>query len=394
MQHRIIITLLLVSTTALCFSQELKEVTLTHLPEAGKAPYNSMDARVADLDNDGDLDIVIAVEFYKNLVFINDGTGNFSDGSKLLPDKPATANPKPYQYYPYHDSEDVAIADIDKNGLLDILFVTEDDKMNELYLQNDDNGFVDASDKFPVQGISNALTVGDFDNDGWLDCIVGNKGQNYYLKNDRGVLIDETKTRLPVISDVTQDIEVGDYDNDGDLDILVGNEDDNRLLENNGKGHFADVTEKVFAGGISEETREADFADVDGDGDLDIYFANVQMFTGKQPIQRLLINENGKYVDRSQELLHFQNVMGAVDADFYDIDGDGDLDLLLGKMNGFSIGINDGKGNFQEQTEKFMGTPVSGLVVDVEVADFNGDSKPDIYLACFRGSDKLFLSSR
>lgn len=376
------------------FSQELKEVTFTHLPESAKLPYNSMDAKVADIDNDGDLDIVVAVEFYKNLIFVNDGKGNFSDGSILLPDKIAAIKPKPYKYYPYHDSEDVAIVDIDKNGKLDILFVTEDDKSNELYLQKENNVFLDASDKFPVKGISNALIVGDFDNDGWEDSIIGNNGQNHYLKNNAGILIDDTSNRLPAISDVTQDIEIGDYDNDGDLDILVGNEGDNRLLENNGKGYFKDVTKKVFTMGISEETREADFADVDGDGDLDIYFANVQMFTKKDPIQRLLINENGKYIDKSQELLHFKNVMGAVDGDFYDIDNDGDLDLLLGKMNGFSIGINNGKGNFVEQTEKFVKYPINGAVVDVEVADFNGDSIPDIYLACFGANDKLFLSSQ
>ncbi|WP_299272582.1 VCBS repeat-containing protein [uncultured Psychroserpens sp.] len=374
-------------------AQELKEVTFTNLPEAAKLPYNSMDANVADIDNDGDLDIVVAVEFYKNLIFINDGKGQFSDGSHMLPDKDAKKAVKPYQYYPYHDSEDVTIKDIDNNGKLDILFVTEDDKTNELYLQNESNRFIDASDKFPVKGISNALMVSDFDNDGWKDCIIGNNGQNYYLKNEKGNLVDDTRTRLPTISDVTQDLEVGDYDNDGDLDILVGNEGDNRLLLNNGKGYFKDVTNEVFTSGISEETREADFADVDNDGDLDIYFANVKMFTQKDPIQRLLINENGKYIDKSTEQLHFESTIAAVDADFYDIDNDGDLDLLLGKMNGFSIGINDGKGNFKENTEQFIKYPISGLVVDIEVADFNQDSKPDIYLACFGSNDKLLLSN-
>ncbi|WP_298753977.1 VCBS repeat-containing protein [uncultured Psychroserpens sp.] len=385
-----IVVLLLISITL--NAQKLEEVTFTHLPQAAKLPYNSMDANVADIDNDGDLDIVVAIEFYKNLILINDGKGHFSDGSYMLPDKIAKQTTKPYQYYPYHDSEDVAIKDIDNNGKLDILFITEDDKINELYLQNESNKFIDASDKFPVKGISNALMVSDFDNDGWKDCIIGNNGQNYYLKNEKGTLVDETETRLPAISDVTQDLEVGDYDNDGDLDILVGNEDDNRLLINDGKGYFKDITHQVFSSGISEETREADFADVDNDGDLDIYFANVKMFTQKEPIQRLLINENGKYIDKSKDLLHFKNTIAAVDADFFDLDNDGDLDLLLGKMDGFSIGINDGKGNFKEHTEQFIKYPINGLIVDIEVADFNQDNKPDIYLACFGINDKLFLS--
>ena len=235
------------------------------------------------------------------------------------------------------------------------------------------------------------MIKGDFDGDGWVDFIVGNNGQNNYIKNNKGTLVDETQKRLPAIADVTQDIEVGDYDNDGDLDLLVGNEDDNRLLQNNGKGIFTDVTESVFTSGISEETREADFADIDNDGDLDMYFANVMMFTRKNPIQRLLINENGKYVEQGSERLQFNGVSGTLDADFFDIDNDGDQDLLLAKLDGLAIGINDGKGNFKEQTKQWLETPITSIIVDIEVADFNNDGKPDIYLSCFRGGDKLLL---
>lgn len=372
-------------------AQSFKEVSATHLPAIVKSGKNSMDAQIADIDRDGDLDIVIAVEFYKNVILLNDGTGNFKDGSSLLPNKERKTTSKPYPYYPYHDSEDVMIEDINKDGLLDILFVTEDDKKNELYIQLKGGTFKDASDQFPVEGVSNALIKGDFDGDGWTDFIVGNNGQNNYLRNINGVLVDETQKRLPIRNDVTQDIEVGDYDKDGDLDLLIGNEDDNRLLQNNGKGVFTDVTETTLLNGISEETREADFADVDQDGDLDVYFANIKMFTTKTPKQRLLINEGGKYKDQGAQQLQLGNVVGLLDGDFYDIDQDGDLDLLQGGMNGFFIALNDGKGNFKDATSALFQTSVNGIVVDVEVADFNSDGKPDIYLSCFRGGDQLFL---
>jgi len=197
---------------------------------------------------------------------------------------------------------------------------------------------------------------------------------------------------LPKISDVTQDIEVGDYDNDGDLDLLVGNEDDNRLLQNNGKGYFTDITQTVFSNGISEETREADFADIDNDGDLDLYFANVMMFTKKQPQQRLMINQNGTFTTQEQERLKFAPIIGAIDADFYDINSDGNTDLIIGKLNGLLIGINDGKGNFEEKTAKIIESPIAAVIVDIEIADFNNDGLPDIYIACFNGADKLLLS--
>ena len=117
------------------YGQSLKDVSATHLPPIAKSGYNSMDAQIVDIDADGDLDIIIAVEFYKNMILLNDGKGRFSNGSNLLPDKKATRTSKPYNYYPYHDSEDVMVVDVNKDGLLDILFVTEDDKKNEWYLQ-------------------------------------------------------------------------------------------------------------------------------------------------------------------------------------------------------------------------------------------------------------------
>ncbi len=389
---RLIIIIIIGCSCSCAQGLSLQETTFTDLPAVARLPHNSMDAAVADIDGDGDIDIVIAVEFYKNIILLNNGKGYFEDGSHLLPNKTSEQNPKPYQYYPYHDSEDVLIEDINQDGLLDILFVTEDDQTNELYIQKTAGKFEDSSPQFPVSNISNAIAKGDFDQDGWVDVVIGNKGQNNYLKNNGGVLVDETSKRLPVIADVTQDIEAGDYDNDGDLDLLIGNEGNNRLLKNNGKGEFADVSDQVFSQGISEETREADFADIDNDGDLDIYFANVMMFTKKAPIQRLLINQDGTYTESSQHHLKFNHTeVGVIDADFFDLDQDGDLDLLLGKMSGFSIYRND-QGFFAEKTEQFIKYPISGLVVDVEVADFNNDGKPDIYLARFNNHDKLLLS--
>lgn len=372
---------------------QLEEVSFTHLPEVARLPYNSMDAKVVDIDKDGDLDIVVAVEFFKNIILLNDGKGVFADGSHLLPDKEDQISPKPYKYYPYHDSEDIEIVDINKDGLVDLVFVTEDDQVNEWYIQKENGGFKDISTDFPVTGTSNAVASGDFNGDGWTDLIIGNQGQNTYLENRKGILVDMTNLCLPEILDNTQDLEVGDYDNDGDLDILVGNEDNNRLLNNDGRGVFSDVSDIVFSKGITEETREADFADVDNDGDLDIYFANVKMMTSKDPVQRLLINTEGHFADKSSEQLELSPTTGVIDADFYDLDQDADLDLLIGKMDGFSIAINNGNGHFKEASLEFIKYPITGAVVDIEAADFNKDGIMDIYLACFGSNDKLLLGS-
>ena len=98
-----------------------------------------------------------------------------------------------------------------------------------------------------------------------------------------------------------------------------------------------------------------------------------------------------KYLACSDEPKKVFGKLGALDGDFYDIDNDGDPDLIVGKLDGLTIGINDGTGNFKETTSTFI-TPLTVTIVDIEIADFNGDSKPDIFVACFRGPDKLLLS--
>jgi len=227
----------------------------------------SMDAKAADLDGDQDLDLVIAHEFRPNILLLNNGHGGFSNASSdRLPQT-------------HRDSEDVGVGDFDGDADLDIVIVTEDDLVNELYLNVGGGFFVDASDRLPAEGRSNAVLVADVSGDRRPDILIGNNGQNVVLVGDgKGGFLDESAARLPKTDDVTQDLELGDIDGDMDLDLLVGNEDRNRILLNEG-GTFEDVSEARLPVLVApEETREADFGDIDGDGDLDVFFANVRLF--------------------------------------------------------------------------------------------------------------------
>lgn len=362
------------------------------LPKVATLPHNSMDAAVGDIDGDGDLDIVVGVEFLKNYILLNDGKGNFVDGSHLLPDKKSELDQKPYAYYPYHDTEDIALKDFDNDGDLDLLFVTEDDRKNELYINKGNGEFKDDSSDFPVTGISNAVIAEDFDNDGFMDIMIGNRGQNFYLRNQGGTFVDETFHRIPSRDDITQDLEAYDFDNDGDLDVIVGNEKENYLLLNNGKGFFEDATDKFIDPGfqVSGETREADFADVNGDGLVDIFFGNVFMFQQTKPVQRFLINSPTGFQDETEARIGFVDTKSVIDVDFYDIDNDLDQDLLLVTFAGPVLMLNDGKGFFKDITYQALGE-IKSMGVDAEIADFNGDGKADVFFANFQSGDMLLI---
>ena len=371
-----------------------RDVSATHLPE-GVLDGLSMDAGVADIDADGDLDIVIANEFRPNILLLNDGGGVFTDGSSRLPRTE-------------HDSEDVGIADFDGDGDLDIVIVSEDDQTNELYLNDGAGAFADESARIPVTGTTNGLAVADLNGDGAPDLILANNGQDAAIINDgSGHFRDETQARLPVSPDVTQDVELGDVDGDGDLDLVVGNEGPNGLYINDGTGRFMDESRaRIPLRDAPEETREADFGDVDGDGDLDLLFANVSAFVeNANPRNRLLINDgNGFFHDETEARLP-PDTESSFDGDFRDLDGDGDLDIVTGNSDTdlsqrriapalFRAYLNDGSGRFTEATVQLFGEGITGTGLDLEFGDFNGDGLEDVFLASRGTPDRLLLRTR
>jgi hypothetical protein len=357
----------------------LVDSTATALP-AVLAYNNGMDVEAADIDGDGDLDIIVAKEFQPNTLLLNDGHGHFTEATGRFSNDS-------------HDSEDIAVADFDGDGDLDVIFVSEDDFTHEYYLNDGHGVFTEVSDRLP-RSIANAVVAKDVTGDGFPDLFIGNDGQDFLLINDgHGSFRDETAARMPVDNNVTQDLELADIDGDGDLDVVQGNEDGNRLLVNDGSGHFADETAARLPITADMETRKVTFADVDRDGDLDLFFANVRFRPEKDPQNRLYINDgSGHFSDETATRLPVDTEW-SVDGKFVDIDGDGDLDLFevnfpVRPVKAF---LNDGHGVFTEASATILGKPVSVQGLGLEFADLNGDSLIDLYI-CNRGQhDRLLL---
>jgi hypothetical protein len=357
------------------------DVTATHVPPT---PGSSMDAQSFDADGDGDLDLLVAKEFAPNVLLLNDGSGRMTVA-------PAGALPPGA-----HDSEDVAVADYDGDGDLDAVVAAEDDRASEFYGNAGAGVFTDAGSLLPARGISNSVIAADVDGDGDADLVFGNDGQDFLFINTGGRFSDQTRRRLPADDTRTQDMEAGDVDGDGDLDLVVGNAvDGNRLLLNDGRGFFTQAAPgRLPLRAAPEETREADLADVDGDGDLDLYFANVAFGPGIDPQDRLLVNDGrGWFTDETATRIGRETAY-TVDAEFTDVDGDGDLDLVTANLNegkNYRVSLNDGTGVFKDATGSVFPSSLSGQGIDAEVADFDGDGRLDIYFCNYVGGDSMIL---
>jgi hypothetical protein len=353
----------------------------THLPASTRIG-RTMEARAADFDGDGDRDLLLAKEWAPNVLLLNDGKGRFTDASDRIPQV-------------RRDSEDIAVGDFDGDGDLDAVVSSEDDVIPEYYVNDGAARFTDGGDRLPFRGQANAVVAGDVDGDGDLDLVFGCAGAEGLMLNDgRGTFTDGTAGRIPASSDVTQDVALGDLDGDGDLDLLVANEGGgSRLLVNDGRGAFAPASAAALPPRAEAEvSRNGDLGDADGDGDLDALFANVG-YLGGVPGNRLMLNDGrGNLAEATAGRLPTGSY-SSMDADFVDLDRDGDLDIVTAGFpagSRYRVFLNDGSGRFAE-TDEAIPPSLTGEAVEVEAADYDGDGAVDLYLANFRDPDYLLL---
>lgn len=209
------------------------------------------------------------------------------------------------------------------------------------------------------------VAVEDFDRDGFLDIVTaGNFDRIRYYRNQGGRSFVE-RTDHAGLAGITQPhiISAVDYDNDGWIDLFIGRPFFHfRLYRNTGGGVFEDVT---YASGLLEPnevdenlymTWVAAWADVDADGDLDVFLCQygervpVGVFDKPAAESRLYLNEGRRFRDATRAfgirgLVAQQNFIAAA---FGDYDGDGFPDLFLSSTNAAASVLlrNDHGGRF------------------------------------------------
>jgi hypothetical protein len=350
-----------------------------------------MDVESADVDNDGDLDIVIAGEYARNLLFFNDGAGFFEeDPARLFPEKNVNDG------FPGEDSEDIALADFDQDGDLDIIFVSEDTIYHEL-LVNDGSGlFTFIGYDFPSSN-GNAVAVLDLNNDDYPDIIIGNTGQNDVYINNQDFTFTQENNRWPLNTEGTQDLKLIDLDHDNDLDIVEGIDlGSNNILINNG-GFFTEENNRLPNTGLTLETRKITLGDVNGDDEPDIFVSTVN-FIGTAHLQnRLYLNDgNGFFSDATDTHLptYFRFTLDAL---FLDYDLDDDLDLITtdfqNPVSSYHSFENNGNGIFTETTNEVFDPFSFTNGVGLHTADFNNDNYPDLYFSNFQETDDILFFS-
>lgn len=247
---------------------------------------NGQSMCLGDVDGDGNIDLFVANNDKSNLLFLNDGTGKFTDATEEA-GLTTTAD---------HSSFNCEFADMDNDGDLDLL-VTSGKNSNLYYVNDGAGKFVESAEQAGVVGNppSSGLKVGDFNGDGHLDIFNAAFGSSNHLwMNDgTGHFVDRIEDAgLGSLGIATMAVNVADFDGDGDLDILQGRVNFGySLYENDGNGLFTDVSRESGVDSFHGVSHAIAVGDVDGDGDLDVYLNSWDFITGAAPHNRLLIQE-------------------------------------------------------------------------------------------------------
>lgn len=362
-------------------------------------------AALADLDNDGDLDVLFARgEGW------NDPGKKHQNGLYLnqLATKPLSFEDKSVERFGIVESHarDVLAADVDSDGFTDVLFTNGFNTAPPFLHMNrgaEKPGFFRLeSDR---RGLTEALSsasgdFGDVDNDGDLDLVISDTGPEWadlpggaprLYRNDGKGYFSEDRARFPASTKTTHmGVNLSDLDGDFDLDFFGSNKPEERglghyLMWNDGRGGFVEAAADQI-GATTGAVYEADNADLDGDGDEDLFFTSLAKVEVEGQRNRFPFGEGPmKNTLKEIGIAKFETgtALGQDDDNdlvFFDYDYDGDLDVVIASL-GPREKVHENLGGLRFEIKSGVVEEVRDPSLDIAVGDLDGDGDLDLVTA-------------
>ena len=315
-----------------------------------------------DLNNDGQLDIVIAISSISNVrILLGYGNGEFSSQTTYF----IGTDCSPFA---------IVIGDLNSDGCADIAVASLIDGNTCVLFGHGDGGF--SSPRVYSIGSGSAPTsivIDDFNRDNRLDIAVANGGTS-----NIAILLGQSDGTFPYFTYSTKRsfsstlVAVGDFDSDGRLDIAVANYDKDNVGVLLGYGNGSFQSPRILVTGNESSPSWIVIADFNNDKHLDIAVAN----SGTNNIGIFLGYGNGQFSPQSTYSTGDNSFPISLAVSDFNRDGKQDIvvaTLLTGIVRIF---VGDGNGKFSRQKSYFTGD--YPLPISVIVADFNNDHQVDI----------------
>ena len=302
----------------------------------------------------------------------------------------------------------VGFVDIDNDGFEDIILITGSRYPKQVYRNNGDGTFSDAS---AASGVAAALdgldgysiAAADYDADGDLDLYVGAMPADVLLQNDgAGVFTDVTGAAgaggppTEQVGTASKIVAWGDHDGDGLMDIAVASSTfttvstHGYLLRNRGDGTFEDVTAATgYHASEHGNPCAMMWSDIDADGDQDLWIWNDR--AGNEEYNRILLrNDGGVFTDITEDARVTRYSGNPMGIDSADLDHDGRLDVYVSDIGSNELYWRDDDGTYVELGGSAQAHGDYGWGLALE--DLDGDSWADIFVA--QEDDRPYLTFR